>query len=1520
MQYFPTLTGGQFQVCIGQTAQCSIALGSHSVTGTGVGVSWAPQNLPMARTGVVWSGVECQPYGFTAADVGRRIIIFGAGVAGGLLVSNITAVADAFNCTIADAAATAVPWAAGANMTVYRPYGTVLGSLKYDLSLTTLGTWGFSIQYDPQHPVLKTNIVPVTRQPVLLLTSNPDFSEPAWSPGYTAYGRDGLTAIIGGTVNQVQLTSAVSGGSLVQADVECSNILCAKRVMAGTSWASAAAGKIAEDITGSLNPAGDCIGFVCGGGASPTTYGPTLTDYSVDPWTFVADALDSLMTAISTGAEPYYWTITPWRVVYMGKSLDSVAAPWSASDTDGSDGNVLIQVSKTDTLEKYANNVYLEASHILADTVSNEAFSGDGTKREFQTSQPIAITPQIQVNLAGHGYVADTSIGVYNVDSGYHWYWSPDSNSVYQDASQTVLGTHDAVAVIYFASSAGLGYGADTIGSEAASASIEGGSGKHDMTDSTDVPMTVDAATLMAELEADYYGVVPETFEAQTLRGGLAPGQAWPVHITEIGAVDANYANPNPISYLISEVSMSCGSDNTVTWDVKAVASPLIGGWLKAMRDWANRSTKGVKLGSMNPASGSEFATLVSAYTITAPTLISVAEVDGDILFVGITQDATGHAVTWDTMFVGAPAVPTTPLSVTNATFVGVAGNWEISSTNVPTTGVPPPPIATATGSITGYDNHGLNATYPTFAGSITLPTGDPDYSHDRYLEVFAVSPTGDETQIFRDVYPYSSAVAGVLAYTGWDISIPQTGSDQTGWTIRIRTYNEYYTPSTPKDITGLTIAAPTITSVTAVDENGSGSTTDMSWVDTSTAKHCVVGFIPGGVSNFQMNVLVWIDKGHGAGKEFQGWDLMSSVGQTLYIGAQRTDNGGSEITISPYLTTGVQNPPTDTDETWTLYVAPWIQAVAESGVCPGYAVSCTFTMHKTAAPASSGIINATAGPSTTMGPNSEGIPYWSIPISFTTPGMGPGGNQNCRGFAVTVNITDASGNEAPVEQGGGEVIMAEPPNDGSTYTPDPLVGPFNPAGSIYTYIQFKVYAPGLDAGDSWNTGTQTLQSIAWNGGAAATSVLVNFGQPPDGMIPLTRVNPETIGTGMTQDPSTKKLMTAITGPLYADVNGNTNIRIASDFTVSGSPATLTQAAVDLAKAVNFGGDFTKAGGIFAVNAIAVNKLLAGDALFYGQATFAYAGGGKVTINSLGLALANSNTSPTATFTLTASGATIANGSNSLALDSTGLTAADQSGNSLTLKTAGVRIVRGSTNMLLSAGGLLVTDAYGNTLSLGPGGVTVSNGTSSVAVAVGGVTIVNGKLTSPTITGGSLIITTSTALVTINSGSTGIAISPTSSAGVGLTVTYGGLLSQLAAGFLTLGSGGSYTTLSPSAINVGTSQLNQYDLTINGVNCIDQNGRFIGAGVACPYSQIVCSSLLIGFNTAIDSLNRFVGNGIVMLGAGITATGFNPYVGGIQYTGAAVDITFKDSAGGYCTLNGSVVRQSFKGGVLVGLL
>lgn len=714
----------------------------------------------------------------------------------------------------------------------------------------------------------------------------------------------------------------------------------------------------------------------------------------------------------------------------------------------------------------------------------------------------------------------------------------------------------------------------------------------------------------------------------------------------------------------------------------------------------------------------------------------------------------------------------------------------------------------------------------------------------------------------------------------------------------------------------GSGVQAPgTLTSVSATDEQ------TLRWVDKPTALHAVVSAVPAGVSRLPIDITFWIDKGDGKGDVWQGSDQMTSAGQTLYIGSESATNGGITVDAVHVPTTGVQYPPTDADQVWTLRAAAG--KYLSTDAVPASAVSHSFTMHKSGAPSATGISSASAGPSTTMGPNADGAMYWSIPISFLTPGM-VGANRNCRRYVYTVNITDVDGNEAPVDQGGGEVPVGSGDNDGSLFAPDPLVATFNPAGSIYTYARFYVYGIGLDAGDDWNSGTRTLQE--WPG--SLTYGAVNFGEPPDGRIPGTRIDPATLGPGVGKDPSTKKLLVKITGPLYADVAGNVNLALASDFTVLNGE--VTQAAVDLAKAINFNTtNFTKTGGLLAINTLAVNQLIAGTALFAGDVVFARVGGGKVTINSAGVALGSDlGATPAASLTLTPNGATIAKGSNSLALDSTGLTASDASGNSLTLKTEGVRIVRGSTNMLLSATGMALTDANGNTLSMGAGGVLVSRGSSSVLVASDGVTIVNGVFTSPRI-----MVTGSGFTVTLNS-INGLSVAGPNSAVATLTngylsCTYGsytgtysgtgfGVMIGTYAVSATVGFGqAQIAVLNGSAVSI----LAFGSLQVNGIAAINGVGQFIGSGgVFCPTAQVACSSLLVGANTAINSSNQFVGFGVNCPYYGVTAAGFNPYIGGTQYYGQSLDITILDSGGGYCKLNGAAARLSYKGGSFVGLI
>ena len=140
------------------------------------------------------------------------------------------------------------------------------------------------------------------------------------------------------------------------------------------------------------------------------------------------------------------------------------------------------------------------------------------------------------------------------------------------------------------------------------------------------------------------------------------------------------------------------------------------------------------------------------------------------------------------------------------------------------------------------------------------------------------------------------------------------------------------------------------------------------------------------------------------------------------------------------------------------------------------------------------------------------------------------------------------------------------------------------------------------------------------------------------------------------------------------------------------------------------------------------------DALFAGDATFARSGGGKVTINSVGIALGDNNYSPNSTVTVTATGATIARGSNTVQATAYGIQIQDATGSSVVVNSTGATFTKGSNQFQVNATGWQISDSSGGTVTAGSGGIVIQRGSSSVTVAATGVTIVNGILTSPTVT------------------------------------------------------------------------------------------------------------------------------------------------------------------------------------------
>lgn len=337
-----------------------------------------------------------------------------------------------------------------------------------------------------------------------------------------------------------------------------------------------------------------------------------------------------------------------------------------------------------------------------------------------------------------------------------------------------------------------------------------------------------------------------------------------------------------------------------------------------------------------------------------------------------------------------------------------------------------------------------------------------------------------------------------------------------------------------------------------------------------------------------------------------------------------------------------------------------------------------------------------------------------------------------------------------------------------------------------------------------------------------------------------TQINEKTLGAGLAGGSGLLPFVNADpVSPLYADLAG-LHFRAASGVIVENPPGSghyeLAKTIIDLAQAVNFDTtNFKIAAGAFLVNAIAVNSLIAGDALFAGQATFAYklgaVEGGKVTISSGGLTIASTITNPVATLAVNSTGLSFVRdiftgstfiGRNRLDLTSSGITVQSQNASltptaQIIINTgppASIQIVTNGHSMGLTSNGITIADAFGNRVDLdSANGLRLTNGTNVVTVSAtgikvfadanhyvevktSGVAIFGGTLTSPVINGGSLSITTNQGTVLIRNDTNGIQVS----AGSGPTAQT--------------------TRVSTSVITIGdatyTSALRQRDLLVGG--------------------------------------------------------------------------------------------------------
>lgn len=313
----------------------------------------------------------------------------------------------------------------------------------------------------------------------------------------------------------------------------------------------------------------------------------------------------------------------------------------------------------------------------------------------------------------------------------------------------------------------------------------------------------------------------------------------------------------------------------------------------------------------------------------------SFQKISGDLNYVllsafsGDTFDSNGstaiiladNSAALGTQTMTAPAVGNQWLRVGGAGAAGVAGS---SGGGGGTPAAPNVTSATVAVSFIPF----ANAQNFVFSGSFSLPTSDPNYSHDQRVDVMAVDAAGNMSLVATFA---GTPVGSPTSFTG--VIGLQPSTTQT-YSCKFICYNEAGAPTAgPYTITGISVTAAGLGSV-------SGAEIGPVYQDSNQGLHTVIALTPV-VSGGQLPMVVTfaIDFADGRGPVLQGWTTFSAPGESWVLGQATASTPGTSGAGSIWV-------PTDpTHGTWTVYAAPGaIDNVADLLASPSL-VGATFTV-----------------------------------------------------------------------------------------------------------------------------------------------------------------------------------------------------------------------------------------------------------------------------------------------------------------------------------------------------------------------------------------------------------------------------------------------------------------------------------------------------------------------------------------------------------------------------------------------
>lgn len=237
-------------------------------------------------------------------------------------------------------------------------------------------------------------------------------------------------------------------------------------------------------------------------------------------------------------------------------------APFGLTDISANYKDLTVKKTRSE----YRNRQYIRAGTDVSDEIVKEKPTPgpDGVSKTFVVRLPIAQKPRIYINSVE---VDQDDIGVNGFDTGKKFYFSYNSNTITQDASEDTLTTE--VLEVTYRGLYPLLVVADNPGQITDRQSIEGGSGIHEnITQEQDIN-TREAALEFAQGKLEKFGIIPTIVTFDTHISGLKAGQLISIN---------NTLHELNSTYLIE--SVTARADGALTlYSVKCLDGAAIGGW-----------------------------------------------------------------------------------------------------------------------------------------------------------------------------------------------------------------------------------------------------------------------------------------------------------------------------------------------------------------------------------------------------------------------------------------------------------------------------------------------------------------------------------------------------------------------------------------------------------------------------------------------------------------------------------------------------------------------------------------------------------------------------------------------------------------------------------------------------------------------------------------------------------------------------------------------------------------------------